>query len=69
MMLTMPVCATVARLHISKIDSWAQHGLNAEADLLHVGADIILPNGDEAVARAFVAHSVTKPAGRWTRTS
>jgi hypothetical protein len=41
MMLTIPVCAKVARSRISKIDVWADGGLNAAAALLNVGADVI----------------------------
>jgi hypothetical protein len=45
MTLTIHVGATVALLRSSKIDNCPNCGLNAEAALLNVGAEIILPNG------------------------
>ena len=49
--------ATIARLRTSKVDNWPDGGLNAEAELLNAGADIILPNGDDKDSRCVQAIS------------
>src|SRR5437868_1810501 len=61
MTLTILACAKVARSRISKIDNWPDRGLSAEAELLNVGADVIVPNGDwkgsrcvQAIIHAYV---------------
>jgi len=48
-------CARVAQSRISKIEYWADRGLNAEAELLNVGADVIVPNGPEKDSRCVQA--------------
>lgn len=63
MKLTIAVCATVARSRISKIEICTDRGLNAEAQLLNVGADFTLPNGygkDSRCVQAIIhAHVYT----------